>query len=541
MKAKTMVQICGLSLMTVLIAACAESPEEGTSPENVNESVDSQNNDGNDSEASSDTESEGNRHGGELVLSDLTEGESLDPHTVTQASSMRYIENMYSTLLRYKDGDYGEVEGDLAHDYKVSEDGMMYEFHLHDNAVFHNGDPVTSMDVKYSVERIIEKGTRAAQFAAVEDIETPDDHTVIFHMSEPVTPFLTFLAYPMNAIVNQTVVEENDGSLDNADAGSGPFALVERVPAQEMVLERFDDYFIEDLPYLDRLIWRAIPDDTSRTTALRNGEIDLVLQVAPRDIQLLEQDEDLVIESVTGTFWEYLGINTDVAPFDDERVRQAIAWAIDREDINDAVKFGEATVLTNGPIPPGHWAFNDEDVYPEQDLAQARELLADAGYEDGFETSIRVNSASGEQIDAAQIIRQQLAEIGIDAEVETQESSIFFDGLGTGDFEMSVVGWVGFVDPDEYLYEIFHTEGMYNQQAYSNAELDAILEEARQEVDQDVRRDLYLEAQTIIAQEAPMAFLYANAQTSAMSHRVQGFDVNPTVSSISLRDTWIED
>jgi len=159
------------------------------------------------------------KYGGTLTISDLGDAKTLDPHKATNAQSMRYIENMYNTLFRYKDGTYGEIEGELVKDYKISEDGKVYTFTLYDGVKFHNGDSLTSQDVKYSIERIKENEVRAAQFLAVESIDTPDPQTVIVNLSEPVAPFLTFLAYPMNVVVNKSVVERNGGSLDNADAG----------------------------------------------------------------------------------------------------------------------------------------------------------------------------------------------------------------------------------------------------------------------------------------------------------------------------------
>ncbi|WP_082233142.1 ABC transporter substrate-binding protein [Halobacillus massiliensis] len=478
--------------------------------------------------------------GGTLTITDLSEGQSLDPHVVTDAASMRYIENMYSTLFRYKAGAYGEVEGELVEDYDVSEDGLTYTFTLHDGVTFHNGDDLTSEDVKYSIERIIDNEVRKAQFDALESIETPSDTEVVINLTEPVAPFLTFLANPMNAIVNQTIVEENDGDLSNADAGSGAFQLVNWSKDQEMVLEKFDDYFKEGKPYLDEVVWRSIPDETARSTAIRNGEVDIVLQAEPKDITTLEEAEGVKVEMIDGSYWEYLGLNTDSGPLAEKEVRQAIAWAIDRSAINDAVKFGEATPLLNGPIPESHWAHAEEDIYPEPDLDKAQELLEQAGYGDGLELELIVGT-NQYQIDAAQVIKQQLSEAGITVDVQSSEDSVFFEALGSGDFEMTVVGWVGFVDPDEFLYNIFHTDGMYNQQGYSNPEVDELLEQGRAELDQEKRKEIYDEAQALISEDAPMAFLYVNPQITAMRDHVKGFDVNPTVTTKSLEDTKIEE
>ncbi|ELK47787.1 ABC transporter substrate-binding protein [Halobacillus sp. ACCC02827] len=508
--------------LLLLLAGCQDPTESGSSDSGSEET----NQEGEASE------------GGTLTITDLSEGQSLDPHVVTDAASMRYIENMYNTLFKYEKGTYGEIEGDLVEDYEVSDDGTVYTLTLHDGVTFHNGDALTSEDVKYSIERIIENEVRAAQFESLESIETPDDTTVVLTLAEPVAPFLTFLAYPMNAIVNKTIVDENGGDLAGADAGSGPFTLGEWTKDQEMVLEKYEDYFKDGLPYLDKVVWRSIPDETARTTAIRNGEIDILLQTQPKDVQVLEQADNVNVETVAGTYWEYVGLNTEAGPLSDPKVRQAIAWAVDRDAVNDVVKLGQATPLRSGPIPDNHWAHLEDAVYPEQDLDKARQLLEEAGVSDlSLTMKVSTNQA---QIDAAQVIKQQLQEVGVTVEVVSQEDSVFFDALGNGDFEMTVVGWVGFVDPDEFLYNIFHTDGMYNQQAYSNPDVDALLEQGRKEMDKEKRTEIYAEAQRMIAEDAPMVFLYANPQTSALSDRVSGFDVHPTVTTISLEETKVD-
>ncbi|WP_041073281.1 ABC transporter substrate-binding protein [Bacillus sp. OxB-1] len=525
---KKLASILGLVFLVVL-AGCSGSKE--TSPpqdENVKNGVEGE------------PKSMGEPiAGGELTIVDLNDAQGLDPHSETNAQSMHYIENMYNTLFKYKEGTYGEIEGDLVEDYEISEDGKLYTLKLHKGVKFHNGEDLTSDDVKYSIERIVEQLVRAPQFEAVESIEMPDEYTVVIHLEKPVAPFLTFLAYPMNAIVNKTVVEENGGSLDNADAGSGPFKLVHWKKDQEMVLERFEDYFKEGFPYLDKVVWKSVPDETSRTTAIRNKEIDIILQLSPKDIQLLSKADGLTVEPVTGTYWEYIGLNVAEGPLKEKEVRQAIATAIDREAMNATVKFGQATILTGGPIPPGHWAYGELDAYPKQDIEKAKSLLKEAGYENGFDITLKVGQNKA-QVDAAQVVKQQLQPLGINVEILQQEDSIFFDALGKKDFEMSIVGWVGFVDPDEFLYNIFHTDEVWNQQGYSNPEVDQLLEEGRATADQAERFEIYKEAQSIIVDEAPMVFLYANQHASAIRDGVNGFDVNPAVTTKSLESTWID-
>lgn len=477
--------------------------------------------------------------GGTLTVAVQSDGRSLDPHRVTDAAAMRLIENGYSTLMRYT-ATYGEVEPYLAESVTWSDDGRQYTFHLHTNVVFHHsGRRLKASDVKYSLNRILQEEVRAEQFRSIAAMTTPDPHTLVITLHEPVAPFLTYLAYPMNAVVDREVVKANDGRLDRVVAGTGPFQLVEWQRDRHLILERHPHYHLAGLPRLDRVVWRPIPDETARTTALRNGEIDLMLDVPEKDRSILERTPHVHIADVPGTFWEYIGLNTAVPPFDDVRVRQAIAWAVDREMINRIVKLGRAVSANGDFFPPNHWAYTGQDVYPDVRLAKARELLADAGYADGFRTVMRVGSAFPYQVAAAQIVKQQLLAVDIDVEIVSQESGVFFEALGQGDFEMTLVGWLGFVDPDEWFYNIFHSTGAWNQQQFGCAEVDALLEQGRRVTDRDERRALYGEIQRLILNAAPVVLLYINEQSSAMLRHVQDYQVHPTATTLSLRETWV--
>ncbi len=541
-----MKRFLSLLLVVVLVfslAACGETKDVTNDKDESDVATDQNDATTNEDDTSSTDEAtqEGPKTGGEIVITDLSfaSAKTLDPHKASAAGSMRYIENIYNGLLRYKEGTYGEVEGDLAKDYTISDDGKVFTFKLYEGVKFHNGEELTSEDVKYSIERIIENEVRASHFSAIEKIETPDDYTVIITLENPVAPFLTFLAYPMNVVVNKTVVEENNGSLDNVDAGSGPFMLADWKNDQFLKLDKFNDYFEEGLPYLDRVVLKPIAEETARNTALRNKELDMILQITPKDKLSLEKEQDIVVDSVPGTWWEYLGINTKQGPISNKKVRQAIAYALDRQSLNKVVKFNQATVLTGGPIPPGHWAYAELDMYTERNLEKAKELLKEAGYEEGFEVSLIVLPKEM-QINAAQMIKQQLKDIGIEVKVNSLESSVYFEKLGSQDFDMTVIGWVGFVDPDEFLYNIFHSGEKWNQQAYVNEEVDKLLEKGRVTLDKAQRKQIYYDAQKFIAEDVPMAFLYVNPQASAYQEYVKGFDVNPTVTTISLKKTWID-
>lgn len=476
------------------------------------------------------------RAANELHVALQDDGATLDPHRASDAASMHLIENLYSTLFRYARA-YGDIEPDLVESYDVSADRLTYTFRLRRDATFHSGRSVAAEDVLYSMRRIRDLEVRAAHLAAVQEIRAVDDATVVMRLSEPSTPLLTYLAHPMNAIVDREVVEANGGKLDRADAGSGPFRLVEWRKQQHLILAGHDGYHAGKQPRLARVVFVPMPDPTARTTALRNAEIDLILDTSPKDARVLQGAEGVTVASVPGTFWEYVGLNTSRPPLDDVRVRQAIAWAVDRHALNRVVKFGGATVLDGGHLPPGHWAHADFAAYPEPDVERARWLLRAAGLAGGFSLVCKVGSAFPYQVAAGQMLKQQLRNIGIEVQLIAQESGVFFEALGNKDFDLTVVGWVGFVDPDEWMYDLFHSTGKWNQQAYANPRVDALLEEGRRTADRAERQRIYSDAQRIVADEAPMVFLYVNDQSSAFRDDVAGFVVHPTATSLFLRET----
>ena len=477
---------------------------------------------------------------GTLIVAVLGDARSLDPHMVTDAASMRMIENMYSTLLRYGD-DYENMQLglDLAESIDISDDYLIYTITLVPNATFHNGRPVSAEDVQYSIQRIRDQGVRAGQFSSIESIETPDDHTVVLRLSRPEAALETYLAHPMNAIVDVEVVQNNNGSLQNVDAGSGPYKLVEWQRGQHLRLLRHNSYHVIQRPIMETVIFRPLADETARSTAIRTGEVHIVHEVPNKDRDILDQADGVRIVSVPGTFWEYIGLNCTRPPLDQARMRQAIAWAIDREQLNRAIKFGQATVLTGGHIPPNHWAHADLDTYPQPEREMARRLLADAGYADGIELEMVVDSSIDYQVRAAEMVKQQLAAVGINVNLRGLEPGVFYDRLNNREFDSTLVGWLGFVDPDEWVADLFHTDGRFNQQGYSNESVDALIEEAARIHDRGQRKELYRRVQERITLDAPMVFLYVNPHTTAIRENVTGYRVHPTGTTLSVRDAQV--
>ena len=343
---------------------------------------------------------------------------------------------------------------------------------------------------------------------------------------------------PINAIGSRKITEENDGSLAQVDAGSGAFQLEDWDVGSSVTLKAYDGYWEEGLPVSDGVTFRTISDETSCATAIRNGEVDMILDATSTVTAVLQNASGLTITSIPGTFWEYLGMNCEHEYLDDPLVRRAIACAIDRDAINAAVKLGSATVLTNTCIPNTHEAGLTTDTYPARDVEKAAELLEQAGIQQGEITlDMKVGSDWQYQVDAGTMIKQQLADVGINVEITAEDSGIFFDDLNSGNFDLTICGWSGFVDADEYLYNLFTSDGSYNQQNYSNPQVDELLHQARITMDNDERIELYRQAEQIIADDAPMAFLYMNNYTVITRDNITGFTPLSTGNAIFLKET----
>ncbi|MEX0745062.1 MAG: ABC transporter substrate-binding protein [Phycisphaeraceae bacterium] len=479
------------------------------------------------------------RTGGTLTIAIQADGSTLDPHQAHDAGSRRLVENMYSTLMRMSP-DYPEIEPDLLTDYEQLDDGRTYRLHLRDNAYFGvTGRNVTADDVAYSLNRLIEleTGTVLVDLQAMNVI---DAYTLELQFEQPNAALLNYLALPTYAIVDREIVEANDGDLSRADAGSGPFRLVEWQRDHQLVLDADPNYYVEGLPRLERIVYRPVPEEPSRVIALANRELDIVLDVPTQQLARIIDEERIVIESTPGTFWEYVGLNTEHGPFADARVRQAIAHAIDRDAINRAARYGYATPLTGGHLPPDHWASLDEALYEQPDLERARALLAQTDYADGFDAEMIVNTDNQPQLRAAEVVANMLRPLNINVTVRSIERATFFSRLNDRDFEMTVVGWVGLFDPDEWTYPIFHSEGQYNQQSYANGGVDELLERGRRTIDREERARIYRDVQRVLASEAPVIFLHLNDQITGYLSDVWDFDVHPTATTISLREAWVD-
>lgn len=449
----------------------------------------------------------------------------FDPHLVPAASSIQVYQHIYNGLVDM-DAE-GNIQPELAKDWKIK-DNTVYEFELHEGVKFHNGREMTAEDVKYSFERIIDPDTSSiaeSYFSMVKNIKAPDKYTVVFELDKPFASFLTNVAHVWAAVVPREVVEEH-GDLKQNAVGTGPFKLEDWSPDEHSILVKNEDYFEEGLPKVDKIEFMVMKDESARIAALRSGQAHLS-SITPDGAEILENEDGLDIINYPSLDYTYAGFNTNKEPFDDPKVRLALSYAIDREEIAEIVYNGNATVT--GPVPPPQkkWAI-PVDSYPSYGGSQtekAKELLKEAGYEDGLEFTIKTSSTYDYMVDTALAIQNQLQKINVSTNIELVEWGTYIDAWVNTEHQF-LVGLNGSgVTPDRALHYFFHTEGTANVWGFSNAEFDKLVEEARVTTDYMERSELYKEAQRLLVNDlAPNLFLNAPYQFYAVSEDIEGFN-----------------
>jgi len=458
-----------------------------------------------------------------LFIAKDQEAVGFDPHKVPAASSIAIFRHIYEGLAT-TDGD-GNIIPVLAESWTI-EDDTTYIFKLREGVKFHNGREMTSEDVKYSFERIINPETAsiaASFFNNIEEILAPDRYTVVFKLKDIQADFLLNLTNVNAAIVPQEVVEEN-GDLMQVCVGTGPFVLNEWVPDNYTSLTKFEDHWEPGVPKVDELRFIVMKDEAARIAALRTGTVH-ISSITPEAATLLQGQANLNIIEYPTLNYMYWAFNVTKPPFDDPRVRLAMSWAIDRQEIIDVVFNGQA-VLT-GPVPASNvaWALPIEEVPSYQtDREKAKALLAEAGYADGLSFKIKTAASYPHYIDTAVTIQHQLKQIGVDVEIELVEWGAYIDAWTNNDHDSMVGNNGGGQTPDRSLYFFFHTDGTANVWGFSDPVFDELTIRGKTTVDPQKRWEIYAEAQRMLVNDlAPNLFLCTPTQFYAVSKDIDGF------------------
>lgn len=450
---------------------------------------------------------------------------SMDPHQGKETPAVQVTNNIFDTLT-IVNPETNEVEPQIAESWEQTDD-KTYVFKIRQGIKFHDGSDLTAEDVKFSLERAINSAAVSYVVDFIDTVEVNDDYTVTVTTDAPYAPTLRNLAVPFAAIVPKAVVEADEEGFKTHPVGSGPYKFVEWKQGDSVKLEAFDDYYA-GAPATKYLQMKVIPEAAQRTIALETGEIDLAYDIIANDKDKVADNADLQLLEAPSLSCYYVTMNMKQKPFDDIRVREAINLAIDRQLLVDTIINGAGQVA-DAIIAPAVFGYSSPGAY-EYDPEKAKELLAEAGYADGFDTSICVND-NQERTEACQAIQAMLAEVGINCEVEVMEFGSFIDKTSAGDFDMGFMGWVtSTIDADYTYYSLEHSSqqgAAGNRSFLADPDVDKLVEEGRSNTDSAAREKIYADLAVKLKEINNNAPLYYSSILVGASNKVENFVVDP--------------
>ncbi|HKX18620.1 MAG TPA: ABC transporter substrate-binding protein [bacterium] len=463
----------------------------------------------------------------------------LDPNKVTAFSSFRRIDLLYNKLVTYDAGLH--VVGDLAESWD-NPDARTYVFHLRHGVQFHDGTEMTSADVVYTLNRILDPKTASpgrSYIDVIDSVTAADKYTVRVHLQYPLASLLSGLASGNAAIVEQAAMQRG-ADLQKTEAGTGPFMLGEWVPDNFMRLTRNPRYFKRGMPRVDEVVFRIIPEQASLLAGLRSRSLDIATISDGSVVKQAQSVTSFAVQQAPSLNLRIFSFNTTRKPFSDPRVRDAVAFAIDRQAIINAAEFGLGVVSGPIPAPDRVWAL-PVSTFPEYhgNPARARQLLQEAGAA-GASFSITVSPTYEGGLAVAQVIQSQLKAVGLNANIQNVEWGQYINLWVKRDFDSMVELRGGDPDPDRFLYRTFYSTGAVNNFLFKDASVDKLLDRGRVHVTVAERLPIYHDLERALVTDAPAVFLYTPMESQVMQTYVKGFRIIPTGALNYLEQTSIE-
>ncbi|MCD6526613.1 MAG: peptide-binding protein [Desulfuromonas sp.] len=483
--------------------------------------------------------------GDTIIMGTIGDASNLLPMLSTDASSSEVSGHIYNGLIRYdKDLNF---EGDLAESWQVSDDGLEIVFHLRKGVTWHDGAPFTSADVLFTYQLLINPDTPTAyseRYKRVKEALAPDPYTFIVRYEQPLASAL--ISWGMG-IHPKHLLEGKDiatSPLARHPIGTGPYLFAEWLPGEKIVLERNEHYF-EGAPNIKRILYRIIPDPTTMFLELQSGGLD---QMGLTPLQYARQTEAPAFARRFNKYrypafaYTYLGYNLKRPMFQDLRVRQALTYAINKQELVDGVLLGLGQAA-NGPYKPGSWPNNTAIKPYPYDVERAKQLLTEAGWIDSDGDGVRdkngqplafniiTNQGNDQRIKSGEIIQRRFQQVGVEVKLRVIEwASLLKEFIHPGNFDATIMGWTVPIDPD--AYNVWHSSktgpGELNFIGFKNARVDELLEQGRSTYDQAERKRLYDEFQQILAEELPYTFLFVPDALPVVARRFRGIEEAPS-------------
>lgn len=469
---------------------------------------------------------------------DLT---TMDPHQSTAAVDRQVYQSIYNPLFRL-DKDL-TIKPELAEKYEFT-DPTTLVLTLKKGIKFHDGTDFNAQAVKVNFDRMLDPATkspRASEIASVKEVTVVDDSTVKLTLKNPDAALLAQLTDRAGMIISPAAIQKFGADLARNPVGTGPFQFVDWVKSDHLSVKKFDGYWEkgadgQPLPYLDAVTYKPVTDGTVRLTSLKTGTLDIIDQIAAKDSPALRQQKDLVFDEVPGLGYQGLSLNNKKPPFDKVEVRQAVSYSIDR-DIVAKTLFFDSVTPGQGPIAPGSWAYDPSVAVFKRDPAKAKELLQKAGLTLPVKFSCYVvNTPEGIQI--AQAYKEQLAEGGLEMDLELLEFGTALAKYNNHEHTCFQIGWSGRPDPDGNTFGFLHSKGGLNSDQYANPQVDALLEKARTVYDQAQRKQIYTDAVKTAVTEGAIVYLYWPLDQKTWAPKLNGY-VHVPDGMMRFKSVWL--
>lgn len=446
---------------------------------------------------------------------------SLDPHQGKETPAVQVNTQIFDTLVTV-DPETNEVVPQIAESWEQTDD-QTYVFKIREGIKFHDGSDLTAEDVKFSLDRARNSAAVSYIVNFIEEVTVDDDHTVTVKTTAPYAPTLRNLAIPFAAIVPKAVVEADENAFIQNPVGSGPYKFVEWNHGDHVTLKAFDDYYAGK-PETENLIMKVIPETSQRTIALETGEVDLAYDLAVNDIPKVNSDDKLTVYEIPSLTCWYVSMNMNKKPFDNPKVREAMSMAIDRQTIIDTINAGSGQTA-DAIIAPAVFGYYSTGV-KEYNPTKAKELLAEAGYPNGFSTTLWVNDNQS-RIEMCQAMQAMLLEVGVQCNLEVLEFGSFISRTTAGDHDLAYFGWTtSSGDADYSYYSLEHStqQGAAGNRSFlADPDVDKLIEEARSNTNEEERKELYKELAIRLDEINNNIPVYYSSINVGANKKVEGF------------------
>ncbi|MGM0689679.1 MAG: ABC transporter substrate-binding protein [Bacillota bacterium] len=472
-----------------------------------------------------------------FIIARGTDAKTLDCGYAYHEGEIDLMYHLYDGLVQFKDETL-EIEPALALDWSVSEDGLVWTFNLREGVKFHDGTDFNADAVEFSFMRILDEehpfyglGDQGLAYmdwllgSAVAEVRAVDDYTVDFVLNDVFGPFLTYMGIYSQYIVSPTAVETYGEEYYQNPVGTGPFKFDEWRMDEYVQMSAYDDYW-GTKPAIDSIIWKVVPDESTRLMELQSKNVHAIKTIAPAQLDTILASDELELMQMAGSNLFYAAINHQAVPFDDIRVRQAFMHAIDFDALTETLYEGLGTRAIN-PMPPTIFGFNHDVTPYAYDPDRAKELLTEAGYPNGFATDIHVFAESrtyiGRPVDAAEIFKSDLAKVGIDANIVVNEWGTHRSLLREHEHSVGFIGWFDVPHPNNFL-NLMLLRAVNNQ--YENPELNELSDNALGTIDRSEQERYYKEMQVISHRDVAVVPIAHSDYTAVVLKEVNGFELD---------------